>query len=185
MQTPSSYDIIYQKDFYEIMSNSNDYNDGYWFGKDSGYREGYEEGVRAERERIKRAVDGGGSSASEPSTLGLMVGGSIGLVLFGWCFVGLIQLLGWIGGNSGKWWFPWIWRIAFWVGVGFIVIMSVGGAIMAIMEEYEVKHPHEKPTNKPNSPLNRVDNSDLWKKKYPIGNAKNIEEAEIVNNRGK
>lgn len=186
MQTMSSYDIIYQKDFYEIMSNSNDYNDGYWFGKDSGYREGYEEGVQAERNRAKRAIeDGNSSSVSESSVLGSMIGGPIILTIFGWCWVGLIMFLFWIGGCSGEWWFPWIWRIAFWAGVGFIVIMSIGEAIMATMEEYEAKHPPEKPTNKPNSPLNRVDNSDLWKKKYPIENTKTIEEAETVNNRNK
>lgn len=54
---------------------------------------------------------------------------------------------------------------------------------MAIMEEYKAKHPSEKPKDKLNSPLNRVDSSDLWKKKYPLGNAKDIEEAEIVNSR--
>ncbi len=170
------------------MSNNKDYNDGwqdgYWFGGDDAYNRGYEEGKQVERNRIKRTIDGD-VDLDEPSTLWSAVGGSVVLTIFGWCFVGLILFLLWVGGSSGEWWFPWIWRIAFWVGVGFIVIMSVGGAIMAIMEEYEVKHLHEKPTNKPNSPLNRVDNSDLWKKKYPIGNAKNIEEAEIVNNRGK
>lgn len=52
------------------MSNNNDYNNGYWFGKDSGYREGYEEGVQAERNRAKRAIEGGnGSPASESSVL--------------------------------------------------------------------------------------------------------------------
>lgn len=171
------------------MSNNNNYNDGrqdgYWFGSGDAYNRGYEEGKQAERDRIKRAIDGGSLSAGESSTLGSMIGGSIILTIFGWCFVGLILLLFWIGGSSGEWWFPWIWRIAFWAGVGFIVIMSIGGAIMATMEEYEAKHPPEKPTNKPNSPLNRVDNSDLWKKKYPIENTKTIEEAETVNNRNK
>lgn len=141
------------------MSNSNDYNNGYQFGKDSGYREGYEEGVQAERNRIKRTIDGGSSSlVSESSALGSMVGGSIIMIIFGWCFVGLIMLLFWIGGSSGEWWFPWIWRIAFWLGVGFIVLMSIVGIVMTIAEHWEFKHPPEKPTDDPNM---------SWYKKYP------------------
>lgn len=159
VQTMSSYDIIYQKDFYEIMSNSNDYNNGYWFGKDSGYREGYEEGVQAERNRIKRAVEGdSGLPASEASTLGAMVGGSIILTIFGWCFVGVIIFLFWIGGNSGEWWFPWIWRIAFWGGIGFMAVMNVLGIVMTIAEHQETKHSSEMPVDDPNMP---------WYKKYP------------------
>ena len=91
------------------MSNSNDYNDGYWFGKDSWYRDGYEDGVQAERNRIKRELNGA-APADESSALWSMVGGSIVLTLLGWCFVGLIIFLFWIGGSSGSWWFPWIWR---------------------------------------------------------------------------
>lgn len=144
------------------MSNNHSYNDGwqdgYWFGSSDAYSRGYEEGKQAERNRIKRAVDGGGSSASEPSALGSMIGGSIGLVLFGWCFVGLIQLLGWIGGNSGSWWFPWIWRIAFWGGIGFIAVMSIAGVMMTIGEYCEAKKPPENPVDDPNMP---------WYKKYP------------------
>lgn len=140
------------------MSNSDDYNNGYWFGKDSGYREGYEEGVQAERNRIKRAMDGSISPVSEASTLGSMVGGSIALTIFGWCFVGLIQLLGWIGGSSGKWWFPWIWRIAFWGGIGFIVVMSIAGIVMTMFEHREAKNPPQKPSNNLRTP---------WQAEYP------------------
>lgn len=170
------------------MSNNDDYNNGYWFGKDSGYREGYEEGVQAERNRIKRAIDGSGDSlASESSVLGSMIGGSIILTIFGWCWAGLIIFLFWIGGSSGEWWFPWIWRIAFWGGIGFIVLMSVGGVMMAIIEEYEVKHPTEKPTDSLNSLLNRAKSSDdLWRKKsHPPKDTKTIKEAEIVDSRDK
>lgn len=169
------------------MANDDDYNNGYWFGKDSGYREGYEEGVQAERDRIKRAVDGSSSLTSESSALGSMVGGSIILTILGWGFVGSIIFLLWIGGSSGEWWFPWIWRIAFWAGVGFIVIMSIGGVIMTIIEEYEAKHPPEKPTNSLNSLLSRTKSQDdLWKKKYhPPKDTETIEEAEIVDNRDK
>ena len=46
-------------------------------------------GVQAERNRIKQAVEGSSSSVSKSSTLGSMVGGSIALTIFGWCFVGL------------------------------------------------------------------------------------------------
>lgn len=143
------------------MSKNNNYNDGwqdgYWFGSGSAYDRGFEEGKQAERNRIKRAIDGD-SSENEPSTLGSMVGGSIILTLLGWCFVGLIMLLFWIGGESGSWWFPWIWRIAFWGGIGFIVVMSIAGVIMAIIEYKEVKNHPEKPADDPNMP---------WYKKYP------------------
>lgn len=98
-----------------------------------------------------------GSSTNETSTLGSMVSGSIILTILGWCFVGLIMFLFWIGGESGSWWFPWIWRIAFWIGIGFIVVMSITGMIMAIIEHKETKSP-EKPTGDPNMP---------WYKKYP------------------
>ncbi len=165
------------------MSNSNDYNNGYWFGKDSGYHEGYEEGVQAERNRIKRAVEGSNSfPASESSTLGSMIGGSIILTLLGWSFVGFILLLLWIGGSSGEWWFPWIWRIAFWLGIGFIVLMSIGGIVMTAMEEYEEKYTPEKPEGEPKIPQSRVDD-DLWKKKNSIGDVGAIKEAEMVNMR--
>lgn len=142
------------------MSKNNNYNngwrDGYWFGSGSAYDRGYEEGKQAERSRIKRAIDGD-SSANETSTLGSMVGGAIILTLLGWCFVGLIIFLFWIGGESGSWWFPWIWRIAFWGGVGFIVVMSIAGVIMTIVEHKEIKSP-EKSTDDTNMP---------WYKKYP------------------
>lgn len=144
------------------MSSDDRYNDGwqdgYWFGSGSAYDRGYEEGKQAERNRTKRAVDGGSSlSVSEASTLGSMVGGSIILTLLGWCFVGLIMFLFWIGGESSSWWFPWIWRITFWGGIGFIVVMSIAGMIMTIVEHKEIKSP-EKSTNDPNMP---------WYKKYP------------------
>ncbi len=145
------------------MSKSSSYSDGwqdgFWAGSGSAYDRGYEEGVQAERDRIKRAVDGGNLSASKTSTLESMVGGSIALTIFGWCFVGLIQLLGWIGGNSGEWWFPWIWRIAFWGGIGFIILMSIIGIIISIAEHNEAKNPPQNPANSdPNAP---------WYKKYP------------------
>lgn len=142
------------------MSKNNNYNDGwqdgYWFGSGSAYDRGYEEGRQAERSRIKCAIDGS-SSASESSALGSMIGGSIVLTILGWCFVGLIMFLFWVGDESGSWWFPWIWRIAFWCGIGFIVVMSVAGAIMTIVEHKETKSP-EKSTDDPNMP---------WYKKYP------------------
>lgn len=135
------------------MSNSNDYDNGYWFGKDSGYREGYEEGVQAERNRIKRAVDGSSNlSTSESSVLGSMIGGSIILTILGWCWIGLIIFLLWIGGQSESWWFPWIWRIAFWGGIGFIVIMSILGIIIAITECCVDKNDSEKSTDIPKPP---------------------------------
>ena len=145
------------------MSRNDGYNDGwqdgYWAGSGSAYDRGYEEGVQAERDRIKRACDGSNSlPTSESSTLGSMIGGSIILTIFGWFWVGLIIFLFWIGGCSGEWWFPWIWRIAFWAGVGFIVLMSIGGVVMTAMEEYEAKHTPEKPADDPDMP---------WHKKYP------------------
>lgn len=142
------------------MSKNKNYNDGWRDGfwvADGKYMWGYEDGKRAERDRIKRAIDGD-PPASETSTLGSMIGGSIAMTLIGWCFVGLILLLSWIGGESGSWWFPWIWRIAFWGGIGFVVIMSIVGIIMAIAEYREAKNPLEKPADDPNMP---------WYKKYP------------------
>lgn len=151
------------------MSNNNNYNDGwqdgYWFGSGDAYNRGYEEGKQAERDRIKRAIDGGSLSAGESSTLGSMIGGSIILTIFGWCFVGLILLLFWIGGSSGEWWFPWIWRTAFWGGVGFVVLMSFAGIVIAITEK---KNPSEKPADDPNMP---------WYKKYPP--------ADVIKNRSR
>ena len=143
------------------MSNSNDYNkgyqDGYWFGNDDAYRRGYEEGKQSERDRIKRALDGN-SSTNESSALWSMFGGSIILTIFGWCFVGLLLFLFWIGGSSGSWWFPWIWRIAFWGGVGFIIIMTVAGIVMTIVEEYGAKNPPKDSTDAPKMP---------WHAEYP------------------
>ncbi len=126
------------------MSKINSYNDGwqdgYWFGSGDAYSRGYEEGAQAERDRIKRAVNGSDSSASETSTLGVMVGGSIILTILGWCWVGMIILLFWFVGWGGSWWFPWIWRIAFWLSIGFIVLMSIAGVVMEIIEHYETKN---------------------------------------------
>lgn len=143
------------------MSNNNNYNDGwqdgYWFGSGDAYNRGYGEGKQAERNRIKRAIDGS-SSTSESFTLGSTIGGSIILTLLGWCFVGLILFLFWIGGSSGEWWFPWTWRLAFWLGIGFMVLMSIAGIVMAIAEHQEDEHPIERPTGDPNAP---------WYKKYP------------------
>jgi len=170
------------------MSNSNDYDNGYWFGKDSGYREGYEEGVQAERDRIKRAVDGSSSlsaPASEWSTLGAMIGGSIILTILGWCFVGLIIFLFWVGGQSGSWWFPWIWRIAFWIGIGFIVIVSILGIVMAIAECCTAKNPPEKPMDIPKLLHIQTNVEENWKKKYPIGDAEAIKEAETADDKNK
>lgn len=147
------------------MSKNNNYNngwqDGYWFGSGDAYSRGYEEGKQDERKRIRGAIDGG-LPASEPSTLWSMIGGSIILVIFGWCFVGLILLLFWIGGESGSWWFPWIWRIAFWGGVGFIVAMSIISIVTAIIEYREAKKPSETLVDDPNIPLY---------KKYPPADA--------------
>ena len=154
------------------MSNNNNYNDGwqdgYWFGSGDAYNRGYEEGKQAERDRIKRAIDGGSLSAGESSTLGSMIGGSIILTIFGWCFVGLILLLFWIGGSSGEWWFPWIWRIAFWGGVGFVAVMSVAGIIMKVIEHLKPDNTLEKPADDPNIP---------WYKKYPP--------ADVIKNRSR
>lgn len=148
------------------------------------YDWGYEDGKRTERERIKRAIDGS-SPASEASTLGAMVGGAMGLTILGWCFVGLILFLFWIGGKSGTWWFPWIWKIAFWGGIGFIVLMSIAGIVMAIIEEREAKNPPEKPADIPKSLRIQTNVEENWKKKYPIGDAGTIEEAEKVSDRNK
>ncbi len=138
------------------MTKNNEYNngwqDGYWFGSGSAYDRGYEEGAQAERSRIKRAIDGD-LPAKEPSTSASMVGGSVGLVLISWCFVGVIIFLFWIGGSSSSWWFPWIWRIAFWVGIGFVVVMSIAGIVMALIEQREAKNPLAQPADDPNAPI--------------------------------
>ncbi len=169
------------------MSNHKSYNDGwqdgYW-SADSKYMWGYEDGRRDERERIKRAIDGS-SPESETSTLGAMVGGSIILTICGWCFVGLILFLFWIGGESESWWFPWIWRIAFWGGIGFIVLMSIAGIVMAIVEECETKKPSEKPADIPKSLRIQTNIEENWKKKYPLGDVETIEEAEKVSDKNK
>lgn len=138
------------------MSKNNSYNDGwqdgYWFGSGDAYSRGYEEGRQAERSRIKRAIDGD-LPVSKPPTLWSMVGGSIILAIFGWCFAGLLLLLFWIGGESDSWWFPWIWRIAFWGGIGFIVMTSIAGIVMAIIEQREDKNSPAKPISDPNAPI--------------------------------
>lgn len=143
------------------MSKSNSYDngwqDGYWFGSGNAYSRGYEEGKQDERKRIRGAIDGG-LPTSEPSTLWSMIGGSIILVIFGWCFVGLLLLLFWIGGEVSSWWFPWIWRIAFWCGIGFVAVMSIAGVIMAIIECQETRSPLVEPEDNPNIP---------FYKKYP------------------
>ena len=69
------------------------------------------------------------------SILRVMVGGSIALTLLGWIFVGLILLLLWIDGESGSFFFQLIFRVSFWGGIGFIVLMSIAGIIMAIAEK--------------------------------------------------
>lgn len=143
------------------MSKDNNYNDGwqdgYWFGSGTAYDRGYEEGAQAERNRIKHAVDGN-SYDKESSTLMAMIGGSIGLTLFGWCWVGVILLLLWVSGYSGSWWFSWIWRVAFWGGIGFVAVMSVAGIIMKVIEHLKPDNTLEKPTDNSNEP---------WYKKYP------------------
>lgn len=143
------------------MSNSEDYNKGYqagyWFGNDDAYRQGYEEGRQAEHNRIKRTIDGN-SPTNESSPLWSMISCSVILTLCGWCAIGLILFLFWIGGCSGSWWFPWIWRITFWCGIGFIVLMSIAGVVATIDEEHETKNPPEQPTGDPDEP---------WYKQYP------------------
>lgn len=77
--------------------------------------------------------------AANSSTLASMVGSSIALVLLGWGFAGLILILLWLGGSSESFLFQLIFQVSFWGGIGFIVIMSIAGVIMAITE-----HPHGK-----------------------------------------
>ncbi len=140
------------------MSKNSSYDDGwqdgYWFGSGDAYSRGYEEGKQDERSRIRGAIDGV-LPTSNPSTLWSMVGSSIILVIFGWCFIGLLLLLFWIGGESDSWWFPWIWRTVFWGGIGFVVVMSIVGVIMTIIEHQEAKNPLAKPIDNPNIPLYR------------------------------
>ena len=131
------------------MSKNNNYEAGYRDGRnnsmqsssDRGYRQGYSRGkqeydfwndkelypsLRYE-DKTKRGDQLYDPLAYQTSTLATMIGGSIGLTLVGWSFVGLLSFLFWIGGESGSWWFPWIWRIAFWGGIGFIIVISVIG----------------------------------------------------------
>lgn len=129
------------------------------------YEQGFEDGKRAERERIKRAIDGN-PPMNESSTLWTMIWGSIILTLCGWCFVGLILFLLWFGGESESWWFSWIWHIAFWGGIGFIILMSIAGVVMTISEHYEAKNPPEKPANLRGEARVRANEQNLWKKKY-------------------
>ncbi len=131
------------------MSKNNNYEAGYRDGRnnsmqsssDRGYRQGYSRGKQEydfwndkelypslryedETKRDNQQYDPLAYQTSTPAT---MIGGSIGLTLVGWSFVGLLLFLFWIGGESGSWWFPWIWRIAFWGGIGFIIVISVIG----------------------------------------------------------
>lgn len=139
------------------MSKNDDYKKGYQNGRsgfyrgsgNSDYMRGYCQGKweydywdRTRSYSILRDEPDKPSSgqpydplAYKPSTLAAMIGGPISLVVIGWCFVGLILFFFWIGGQSGSWWFPWIWRIAFWGGIGFIAIMSIVGIIWAIAEQ--------------------------------------------------
>lgn len=142
------------------MSKNNDHEDGYRAGRNGflknssnpEYVRGYWKG-RQEYEfwndkslypdlchNSERAVNKPYNPlADDTSTFLGMVGGSITLAILGWCFVGVILFLLWVGGKSSSWWFPWVWRIAFWGGIGFIAVMSVAGAILAIIEWWE-KH---------------------------------------------
>lgn len=165
------------------MSNSNDYNNGYWAGSDSGYHRGYEDGVRAEHDRAKRALDGN-SFTNEPATLGTMIFGSIILTLCGWCFVGIFLFLFWITGSSESWWFPWVWRITYWGGIGFIVIMSITGIITTVTKHCKIEEPPEKPVNNRGEARVRANDQNLWKKKYPIGDTETVKEADVVKNQG-
>lgn len=140
------------------MSKNNNYEAGYRDGRnnsmqsssDRGYRQGYSRGKQEydfwndkelypslryedETKRDNQQYDPLAYQTSTPAT---MIGGSIGLTLVGWSFVGLLLFLFWIGGESGSWWFPWIWRIAFWGGIGFIIMISVIGIIMAVIEKF-------------------------------------------------
>lgn len=87
-----------------------------------------------------------------------MVFGSISLAILGWCFAGLILLLLWVGGLSGEFLFSLVFQISLWGGLGFIVIMSIAGVIMTVIEKFELKNPPEKPADDPNLP---------WYRKYP------------------
>lgn len=71
---------------------------------------------------------------NESSTLGTAIGGSIVLTLLGWFFAGLLLLLLWLVGLSGTFLFQLVFRIAFWGGIVFVVIMSILGVIASIVE---------------------------------------------------
>lgn len=188
------------------MSKNDDYEDGYQAGRNgflrgssnSEYVQGYWEGkqeydywndknlypsLRYDGEKhTEGAYD---PLADDTSTFLGMVGGSIALVIVGWCLVGLILFLFWVGGQSGSWWFPWIWRIAFWGGVGFIVMMSIAGIAATAIEYHEAKNPPAEPADDPNLLRNQTNDHDLWKKKYPLGDIETVKEAEVANDKDK
>lgn len=137
------------------MSKNNDHEDGYWAGRNgflrnsnsSEYMQGYWKGRQEydfwndknlylslrhnDGEYVKETYD---PLTNDTSVFLGMVGGSVVLVILGWCFVGLPLLLFWVGGESNSWWFPWVWRIAFWGGAGSVVVMSIACVILAIIE---------------------------------------------------
>lgn len=66
-----------------------------------------------------------------------------------------------------------------------MVVMSIAGIVMTIVEECEVKNPPEKPADIPKSLRIQTNIEENWKKKYPIGKAETVKEAEMVNGKNK
>lgn len=135
------------------MSKNDDYEAGYQAGrnnfmKDSGsseYEQGYAHGRQEydywndknlyPRLRNDTEYSEHHSSSSEPSTLASMIFGSIALSLLWWCLAGLILLLLWIGGSSDGFIFQFVYQVSLWGSIGFIIIMSLAGIVMAIIEQ--------------------------------------------------
>lgn len=136
--------------------SKDDYSAGYQAGRhnaamnssDLDYRQGYSSGKQAydfwnDKDLYPSLRDDNLASSSQhsstpgdgPLTLASAIFGSIALTLLWWAFIGFILLLFWIGGRSGDFWFQLVFQFALWSGIGFIIIMTVIGIILAIMRQ--------------------------------------------------
>lgn len=120
------------------------------------YDWGYEDGKRAERERIKRAIDGN-PPAGDTSLLG-SIGICLVLVFLWWC---ITKALTWMMGSSENFLTQLAYQILFWGGwicVGFLAIVIIIMEITEAVERQKAKNHPQKPADDPNLP---------FYKKYP------------------
>ncbi len=145
------------------MSKAEDYDAGYGDGRnnaarasgDLDYERGYFRGKQeydfwndkdlypSLRDQDGEFVPQSSSSPSlEPATLPSIIFGSIGLTLLWWAFAGLLLLILWISGSSDSFFFRAVFHFALWSGIGFVVLMTIGGVVEVILRQIKKNRDH-------------------------------------------